>query len=155
MLTSERYRNENYPGPMTNKPPPIKGLHIRIPSKRRGFINQGSGLHILETCRNLHARPPEAMLPFRLTTNAMASPSYTVLATLDIITIVTITILPNITIISMITTLTWAHFHGMLSADIAYMLMDPSMQSTALFLPRGQLQLSTRGLTFDRPSTSG
>ena len=35
---------------MINKPPPFKGLNIsipiRIPTKGRGFINQGSGLGV-------------------------------------------------------------------------------------------------------------
>ena len=46
---------------MTNKPPPFKGLHIRIPIriliKGRGFINQGSGLGPLP-CQSSDVCPP-------------------------------------------------------------------------------------------------
>ena len=39
---------------MINKPPPFKGLNIRIPTiipiKGRGFINQGSGLGYISWC---------------------------------------------------------------------------------------------------------
>ena len=45
---------EGYCGPMINKPPPFKGLNIRIPViilvKGRGFINQGSTLHSATRC---------------------------------------------------------------------------------------------------------
>ena len=43
---------------MINKPPPFKGLHIRIPTiipiKGRGFINQGSGLDGKDVLRVAH-----------------------------------------------------------------------------------------------------
>ena len=53
---------------MINKPPPFKGLNVRIPSiiptKGRGFINQGSGLvymnhHIKMRPGDLFATCPE------------------------------------------------------------------------------------------------